>query len=149
MVLTNDISKNMQDFSMEEITKNIERAHRVTTVNRNPSATSASPFLAAKITNQDMSETIKSTIIKANQVGKLAVFVSQMYSKSLTERRNATLKYQADLKEQDLSIQGYVKFTATLTIKHTGERKYILEKEFKLKFFQKSFVLKYWYVSSF
>ena len=51
MVLTNDISKNMQDFSVEEITKNIERAHRVTTANRNPSATSASPFLAAKITN--------------------------------------------------------------------------------------------------
>ena len=70
-----------------------------------------------------MSEIIKSTIIKANQVGKLAVFVSQMYSKSLTERRNATLKYQADLKEQDLSIQCYVKFPATPMIKGTGEKK--------------------------
>ena len=139
MVLTNDISKNVQDFSMEEITKNIERAHRVTTANRNPSATSASPFLAAKITNQDMSETIKSTIIKANQVGKLAVFVSQMYSKSLTERRNATLKYQADLKEQDLSIQGYVKFPATPMIKGTGEKKYSLVKEFWTTVFLKEF----------
>ena len=53
-----------------------------------------------------------------------------MYSKSLTERRNAALKYRADLKEQDPSIQGYVKFPAALIIKRTGERKYSLEKEF-------------------
>ena len=63
-----------------------------------------------------MLEKIKSAIIKVNQEGKSAVFVSQMYSKSLTERRNAALKNRADLKEQ--------------TIKCTGERKYSLEKEF-------------------
>ena len=72
----------------------------------------------------------KSAITKANQEGKSVVFVPQMYSKSLTERRNAALKYQADLKEisQDPSIQGYVKFPAIPMIKHTGERKYSLEK---------------------
>ena len=53
-----------------------------------------------------------------------------MYSKSLTERTNAALKYRADLKEQDPSIQGYVTFTAILMIKRTGDRKYSLEKEF-------------------
>ena len=37
IVLANEISKNTQDFSKEEIIKNIERAHRVTTANRNPS----------------------------------------------------------------------------------------------------------------
>ena len=115
----------MQDFSKEEIIKNIELAHRVTTAKRNPSVTSAPP-----ITNWDMSEKIKSAIIKANQEGKSAVFVSQMYSKSLTERRNAALKYRADLKEQDPSIQGYVKLPAALMIKRTGGRKYSLEKEF-------------------
>ena len=73
---------------------------------------------------------IKSAIIKTNREGKSAVFVSQMYSKSVTERRNAALKYRADLKEQDPSIQGYVKFLATPMIKRTGERKYNLEKEF-------------------
>ena len=129
MVLAKEIAKHMQDFSKEEIIKNIELAHRVTTANRNPSATAPS-FVVAKITNWDMSEKIKSAIIKANQKGKSAVFVSQMYSKSLTERRNAALKYRADLKEQDPPIQGYVKFPATLMIKHTGERKYSLEKEF-------------------
>ena len=80
--------------------------------------------------NWDISEKNKSAIIKANQEGKSALFVSQMYSKSLTERRNAALKYRADLKEQDPSIQGYVKFTAILMIKRTGDRKYSLEIEF-------------------
>ena len=80
MVLANEISKNMQDFSKEEIIKNIGQAHWVTTANRNPSATSSAPsFLVAKITNWDMSEKIKSAIIKANWEGRLAVFVSQMY----------------------------------------------------------------------
>ena len=121
----------MQDFSKEEIIRNIEQAHWVTTAGRrNPSATSAPPFLVAKITNWDMLEKNKSAITKANQEGKSVVFVPQMYSKSLTERRNAALKYQADLKEisQDPSIQGYVKFPAIPMIKHTGERKYSLEK---------------------
>ena len=131
MVLANEISENMQDLTKEEIIRYIERAHRVTTANRNPSSTSSAlPFFVAKITNWDMSEKIKSVIIKANQEGKSPVFVSQMYLKSLTEIRNAALKYRADLKEQDPSIQGYVKFSAILMIKHTGERKYSLEKEF-------------------
>ena len=73
---------------------------------------------------------IKSSIIKANKEGKPAVFVSQMYSKSLTERRNVALKYRADLKGQDPSVQGYVKFPAILMIKRTGERKFSLEKKF-------------------
>ena len=101
MVLANEMSKNMQDFSKKEIIKNIELAHRVTTANRNTSATSAPRFLIAKTTNWDMSEKIKSAIIKANQEGKSEVFVSQMSSKSLMEKRNAALKYRTDLKEQD------------------------------------------------
>ena len=44
----NEISKHMQDFSKEEIIKNIERAHWVTTANRNPSAT-AHLFLLPKL----------------------------------------------------------------------------------------------------
>ena len=123
VVLANEISKNMQDLSKGEITKNIEQDCWDTTANRNPSATSARPFLIAKITNRDLSEKIKFAIIKANQEAKSAVFVSQMYSKSLTERRNAALKNRADLKEQDQSIQGYLRFPATLMIKRNGERK--------------------------
>ena len=51
MGLANKISKNMQDFLMEEIIRNTEQAHRVTMAHRNPSTTSAPPFLVAKITN--------------------------------------------------------------------------------------------------
>ena len=93
MVLAIEISKNMQDFLKEEIIRYTERTHQVITANRSPSVTSALPFLVAKITNWDMLEKIKSAIIKANQEGNSAVFVSQMYSKSLTEERNAALKY--------------------------------------------------------
>ena len=53
-----------------------------------------------------------------------------MYSESLTGETNATLKFQADLKQQYPSIQGYVKFPATPIIKRTGERKYSPQKEF-------------------
>ena len=102
----------------------------ITTVNRNPYGTSAPPFLVVKITNLDMSEKFKFAIIKANQEGKSAVFVSQMYSESLTERKHAALTYLKEhLKEQDPSIQGYGKFPAILMIKRTGERKHSLEKK--------------------
>ena len=98
-----------------------------------------------------MPEKIKSAIIKANQEGKSAVFVSQIYSKSLTERRNAALMYRPGLKEQDLLIQGYVKFPAILMIKRTGERINSLEKQFwtrvlsfEQQIFFKKLVLQYW-----
>ena len=64
IVLANEISKNMQDFSEEEIIRYIEQAHRVTAANRNPSATSAPPFLVAKITNWDMLEKINLPLLK-------------------------------------------------------------------------------------
>ena len=64
-----------------------------------------------------------------------AVFALQMYSKSLTERRNTALKYRADIKKQDPSIQGYVKFPATLMIKCVGGKKAALKKSFELQLF--------------
>ena len=56
-------------------------------------------------------------------------YLSRSCTQSLTEGRNAALKYRTDLKEQDPPIQGYVKFPAKLMIKRTGE-KYSFEKEF-------------------
>ena len=108
MVIANVTTKYMEeDFSKEEIIRNIDRAHLTTTANKNSFATSAPPFLVTKTTNWNMSEKMKSVIIKANQEGKSAVLVSQMYLKSLTERRNAALKWWGDLTEQQPSIQGY------------------------------------------
>ena len=96
MVLPNELSKNVQDISKEEI----------------------------------MSKKIKTAIFKVKQEGKSSIFVSQMYSKSLTVRRSVASKYRADLKEPIPSIQGYVKFPAMIMIKRVGESKYSLEKEF-------------------
>ena len=79
---------------------------------------------------------------------KLTRKVSRQYlsrrctQKSRTERRNATLKYQADLNKQDPWIQGYVKLPAILMIKRTGERKYSLEKEFWTRVLKHKFLKK-------
>ena len=57
------------------------------------------------------------------------MFIFQMYLKALSIRRNEPLKLQSELKEQDHTIQGFVKFPASLMIKRAGERKYSLEKD--------------------
>ena len=63
-----------------------------------------------------VSEKVKSAFIQENQNGRSQVFVSQMYSKSLMLCRNQALKHQHEMKEEDLSIQGYIRYPATLTI---------------------------------
>ena len=131
-VLIDEISKVLTEAYKEEIATNIERAHRV----QNNSETSGKrsnntpPYLVAKIANWEFSKRIKSAFIVKNQNGNSRVFVSQMYSKSLTLRRNQALKHRYELKEGDPSIQGYVRYPATLMIKRAGERKYRVEKEY-------------------
>ena len=80
--------------------------------------------------NWEFSEKLESAFIQENQNGRSQVFVSQMYSKSLTLRRNLALKHRHEMKEEDPSIQGYIRYTATLVIKRPGEKKYKVEKEF-------------------
>ena len=58
------------------------------------------------------------------------MLVSQRYSKSLIIRRNEALKIRSELREQDPTIQGFVRFPASLMIKRVGEIKYFLEKDF-------------------
>ena len=84
----------------------------------------------AKIKSWDTSEELKSAFIKANQSGTSRVFVSQMYSKALTFGRNYALKLRSELKEQDSTIQGFVRFPSSFMIKRVEERKYSLEKDF-------------------
>ena len=80
--------------------------------------------------NWEFSEKFKSAFIQENQNGWSQVFVSQMYSKSLTLHRNQALKQRHEMKEEDPSIQGYIRYPATLMIKKPGEKKYKVEKEF-------------------
>ena len=53
-----------------------------------------------------------------------------MYSKSLTILQNQALKYQHEQKEEDDSIQDFIRYPATLMIDRPGEKKYKVEKEF-------------------
>ena len=80
--------------------------------------------------NWEFSEKVKSAFIQENQNGRSQVFISQMYSKSLMLRRNQALKHQHEMKEEDPSIQGCIRYPATLMIKRPGEKKYKVEKEF-------------------
>ena len=84
----------------------------------------------AKIKSWDASEELKSAFIKTSQSGTSRLFVSQMCSTALTIRRNEALKHRSELKEQDSTMQGFVRFQASLMIKRVGERKYSLEKDF-------------------
>ena len=82
----------------------------------------APPYLVAKITNWEFSERIKSAFIVENQNGNSRVFVTQMYKQLLTLKRNEAHQHWHELKEVDPSIQGYVRYPATLMIKIAGER---------------------------
>ena len=87
-------------------------------------------ILVVKMVNLEFSEKVKSDFIQENQNGQLQVFVSQMYSKSLTLCQNQALKHQHEIKEEDPSIQGYIRYPVTLMIKRPGEKKCKVEKEF-------------------
>ena len=80
--------------------------------------------------NWEFSEKVESVFIQENQNGRSQVSVSHMYSKSLTLRRNQALKHRYEIKEEDPSIQGYIRYPATVMIKRPGEKKYKAEKEF-------------------
>ena len=123
-VLIDEISKVLTEASKEEITANIERAHRV----QNNSQTSGERsnntplYLVTKIANWEFSERIKSAFIVENQNDNSRVFLSPMYSKCLTLGRNQALKHRYELKKGDPSIQGYVRYPATLMIKRAGQK---------------------------
>ena len=114
-VLIELISRILPETTKEEIWNNIERAHRIHS--KGTSSNGSPPYLIVKMLNWEFSENVKSTFIQENQNGRSQVFVSQMYSKSLTLRQNQALKHQHEMKEEDPSIQGYIRYPATLMIK--------------------------------
>ena len=125
-VMAAETGKVLPNTTSEAVVNFIEIAHRITSATKREGPS----YLVAKIKSWNTSEELKSAFIKANQSRKSRVFVSQMYSKALTIRRNQALKLRTDLKEQDPTIQGFVRFPASLLIKRVGERKYSLERDF-------------------
>ena len=87
-VLIDGISKVLTESSKKETATNIERAHRVQNYSETigKQSNNTPPYLVAKIANWKLSERIKSAFIVKNKNGNSRVFVSQMYSKSLTLR---------------------------------------------------------------
>ena len=117
-VLINQISRVLPETSKEEISKKIERAHRVHS--KGTSSNGSPPYLVVKMVNWEFSEKVKSAFIQENQNGRSQVFVSQIYSKSLTLCRNQAMKHRHEIKKEHPSMQGYIRYPATLMIKRSG-----------------------------
>ena len=114
------------------------RAHRVHSKGTSPNG--SPPYLVVKMVNWEFSEKVKSAFIHENQNGRSQVFVSQMYSKSLTLHRNKALKHRHEMKEEDPSIHGYIRYPATLMIKDLVKKSIRLRRNFNFILCWQSFL---------
>ena len=112
----------------EEIWKNIERAHRVQS--KGTSSNESPPYLVVKMVNWEFSERVKSAFIQENLDSRSQVFVPHMYSESITLCRNQTLKNRYEKKEEQPSIQSYIRYPAILIIKKPGQKSIRLKRNF-------------------
>ena len=99
----------------------IERAHR-----SKETEYANTPAIIAKFNDCHFTETIKTSFIKA----KSHIFVSQMCSPALTQRRNEEIKVRKELKKSEPIIQAYVKFPAKLMVKNGKGKEYSLYAEY-------------------
>ena len=118
--MVDQISRVSTKTTKDEISKNIERANRV--YSKSTSSNGSAPYLIVKMVNWEFSERVKSDFIQENQNGRSQVFASQMYSKSLRLRRNQALKHRHEMKEENPSMQGYIRYPATLMVKRPGKK---------------------------
>ena len=112
------------DVNVDEITKQIERAHRGKP-NKNTDISKPLPIFA-KFHDWEFAENVKSSIIHANQSKNTSILVSQMFSDKLTERRNQAIKERRDLRKKDPNIKAYIKYPADLMMKTNDKDKYSL-----------------------
>ena len=73
---------------------------------------------------------MKLHFISASQEGQTEVIASQMYSKSVNERKNKSLELRMRPKRNDPSLLVYVKYPAELMVKRSKEHKCTFEKAF-------------------
>ena len=76
--------------------------------------------IIAKCTDWDFSKRIKSEFIGSAKNGNSQIFVTQIFSAALTSRLNAAVMVRRELKTQDPTLQGYLKYPAILMIKKQG-----------------------------
>ena len=58
------------------------------------------------------------------------VYVSQMYSPAVTNRRNEGMKARKQLRNDENQFQGYVNFPAILKVKKPGETTYSVDSQY-------------------
>ena len=110
------------DLEESYIINKIERAHR-----SQETEYTNTPAITAKFNDWQLTETIKTSFIKA----KSHIFVSQIYSPARTKRRNEAMKIRKELKKSDHTIQAYVKFPAKLMVKNGNGKEYSLYAEYQ------------------
>ena len=87
MVLANEISKHMRDFSKEEIIKNIEQAHRITTTNRNPLPHQHHLFLLPKLQIGTCQKKLNLLLLKLTRKVNWQ-YLSRRCTQSLWQKKN-------------------------------------------------------------
>ena len=131
-ILENEIHRVIPHRSLEEILTKIERAHRPKENRSAASQHNRIPPIIGEFTEWTFIEEIKTTFIKAakNPRNNHIVYVSQMYSPAVTNRRNEAMKFRKQLRNEDKQIQTYVKFPAILVVKKPGETTYPFHSEY-------------------
>ena len=115
-------------YSYEDIDMTISRAHRGSDDpdqnggNDNPRVTHGPKPIFAKFNNWRIAEEIRNAVIRETSKRNLNVYVSQMYSKSLTARRNEALKFRRDHLNKNPNTQVKLDYPATLRSRPKGSR---------------------------
>ena len=104
----------MENINHGVIIKKIERAHRA-----KENRPGRNLPIIAKFNNWNFSKEVKTSFIKAakDRNNRTPIFVSQIYSPSLTTRRNEAMKKRKELREEDRGIRAYVEYLAVLIVK--------------------------------
>jgi len=120
-VLADTISE-ITKFDKALVYKSIDRAHR------GKSNGKTTPHIFVKFTSWSTMEDVKSIIQESSR--DTHIYASNMYSPSLTARRNDAMLHRKTLKSNEPCIKAYVKYPATLMVQRPGNSHYQLEKVF-------------------
>ena len=106
-ILANEIHTIIPHRSPKEILSQIERAHRPKENQSPVSQHNKVPPIIAKFTDWKFTEEIKTSFIKAAKSSRNnhIVYVSQIYSPGVTNRRNEAMKVRKQLRNEDKQIQ--------------------------------------------
>ena len=124
-----DVLSRHLNLNKDNLKGMIERAHRG---KHSPSSTSSSPrHIYAKFSSWKHSELIKDKFFQLQRNHpKIGIRVEQMYSQSVTSRRNEALQVRRNLLDSKSIVAGYVRYPATLVVKKSKNEKYSVFKSY-------------------